>query len=126
MTVRGSNPLGGANINTSTKGIYVVFMPLSLPSNFYSYFWDVDPKSLDLSKKPLFVIQRLLDKGDTEGVSWVLGNFDKETIRKAFTTFRDFNPKVGYFWKLFLNIPENEVLCLQKPYLAMRKSHWPY
>jgi len=90
------------------------------------YFWDVDIKTLDPEKKPLFVIQRLLDKGDTESVSWVLRHFDKETIKKSFTTLRDFNPKVGYFWKLFLNIPQNKVVCLQKHYLAKRRSHWPY
>ena len=101
-------------------------MPLTLPSNFYGYFWDVDTKTLNPSKKPLFVIQRLLDKGNAKGVSWVLQNFDQETIKKAFVTLRDFSPKVGYFWKLFLKIPESEVLCLQKPYLAMRQSHWPY
>lgn len=97
-----------------------------LPDNFKKYFWDVDTKSLDPAKKPLFVIQRLLDKGDVKSVGWVLCNFDKETMKKAFRTLRDFSPKAGYFWKLFLDIPESEVLCLQKPYLKMRKSHWPY
>lgn len=97
-----------------------------IPSAFNKYFWDTDVKNIDPSKNPLFVIQRLLDKGDQESVSWVLENFDKETIRKTFTTLRDYSPKVAYFWKLFLNIPENEILCLQKPYQRMRKSHWPF
>lgn len=99
---------------------------ISLPDFTKKYFWDVDLKTLNVSEKSLFVIQRLLDKGDKESVSWVLHNFDRATIKKAFTTLRDFNPKVGYFWKLFLNIPQNKVVCLQKPYLEKRKSHWPY
>lgn len=86
----------------------------------------MDAQSVDPSKNSLFVIQRLLDKGDRESVSWVLENFDQETIRKTFTTLRDYSPRVAHFWKLFLNIPENEILCLQKPYQKMRKSHWPY
>ena len=97
-----------------------------LPAAFNKYFWDVRPDNIDPSKNSLFVIQRLLDKGDRESVSWVLGNFDQETIKKTFTTLRDYSPKVAYFWKLFLNIPENEILCLQKPYQKMRKSHWLY
>lgn len=101
-------------------------MQTSLPSKFYSYFWDVDAKSLNLSKKNLFVIQRLLNKGNIEGVVWVLQNYDKETIKKALTTLRDFSPKIGRFWQLYLNIPEGKVLCLQKPYLERRKSHWPF
>ena len=50
----------------------------------------------------------------------------KETIKKTFTTLRDYSPKVAHFWKLFLDIPESEILCLQKPYRKMRKSHWPF
>ncbi|MBI2028964.1 hypothetical protein HYT02_00965 [Candidatus Gottesmanbacteria bacterium] len=99
---------------------------MTIPSSFNKYFWDVDVQSLDISKKSLFVIQRLLDKGDRESVSWVLKNFDQDTIKKAFTTLRDFSPKVGSFWQLYLNLPSEEVICLQKPYQGMRKSHWPY
>ncbi len=95
-----------------------------LPDNFKKYFWDVDVKNV--SRKPLFVIQRLLDKGDLKSASWVLENFDRKTIKKALMTLRDFSPKIAYFWKLFLNIPEDKMVCLQKPYQKMRKSHWRY
>jgi len=95
-----------------------------IPRAFHKYFWDVDPK--DLSQKPLFVIQKLLDKGDLQSASWVIKNYDPKTIKKAFLTLRDFSPKTAYFWKLFLGIPEDKILCLQKPYLRMRESHWPY
>lgn len=98
----------------------------SMPKKFAAYFWDVDFKSVNPLQKPLFVIQRLLDKGNHEAVSWTLKHFDKVTLKKAFTTLRDFSPKIGSFWRLFLNIPESEVVCLQKPYLKTRKSHWPY
>lgn len=101
-------------------------MPTSLPAKFHTFFWDIDAKSLNPSEKNLFVIQRLLDKGDTESVSWILQNYDRETIKKAFTSLRDFSPKIGRFWQLYLNIPESEVLCLQKPYQTMRKMHWPF
>ena len=97
-----------------------------LPTAFNKYFWDTDARKIDPLKSPLFVIQRLLDKGDWESASWVLESFDQETIRKTFTTLRDYSPKVAHFWKLFLNIPEEEILCLQKPYRGMRKSHWPF
>jgi len=95
-----------------------------VPASFDKYFWDVDKKNLP--QKPLFVVQRLLDKGDLESASWVLENFDRKTIRKALTTLRGFSPKVAHFWKLFLNIPESKIVCLQRPYRKMRRSHWPY
>lgn len=95
-----------------------------LPSAFNKYFWDVDVKNI--SRRPFFVIQRLLDKGDLKSASWVLENFDRKTIKKALMTLRDFSPKIANFWKLFLKIPEDKMVCLQKPYQKMRKSHWPY
>jgi hypothetical protein len=98
----------------------------SLPTKFYPLFWDVDTKSFSPSAKSLFVIQRILNKGDAEGVSWVLRHFNKKMIKKTLTTLRDFSPKIGRFWQLFLNIPEKEVVCLQKPYQKMRASHWPF
>ena len=99
---------------------------ISIPKSFYQYFWDVDVNKLDLSKKVNFVVQRLLDKGDENSVRWVRENYSEDTIKKTFVKMRDFNPRIGNFWRLFLSIPQKEVLCLQKPYLQMRKTHWPY
>lgn len=90
------------------------------------YFWDVDVNKLDLEKKPYFVINRLLDKGNAEAVKWVRKNYSDEKIVSTFTKLRDFNPKVARFWALYLKIPEKDVVCLQQPYLKMRRMHWPY
>ena len=101
-------------------------LPKKIPKKFYGYFWDVDAKKVDPSKKPYFVIQRLLDKGDENSVRWVRRNFSENIIKETFTKMRDFSPWVGNFWQQFLKINRSEVLCLQKHYLSMRRSHWPY
>jgi len=97
-----------------------------LPKNLWPYFWDVDPQTVNIKKKAIFVIGRLLDKGDTEAVSWVLRSFPIPVIKKVFSTIRDMNPKTGNFWQIYLKIPKSEVLCLQQSYLTKRKSHWPF
>lgn len=99
---------------------------MKIPKSLHRYFWDVDVAKLDPKKKPYFVINRLLDKGDLEAARWVRKNYDEEQIRKTFKKMRDFNVKVGSFWSLFLNIPKNQVKCLQPSYLKMRRMHWPY
>jgi len=101
-------------------------MTKQIPEKFKRFFWDIDFARLNPSEKPLFVIQRLLDKGNNETVRWVRNNFSREQIVETFTKIRDFSPKIGNFWALFLDIPREKVLCLQKPYQSMRKSHWPY
>lgn len=101
-------------------------MVKTVPQNLLHFFWDIDTEKIDFNNNPNFIIQRLLDKGDDKAVSWVLENYSKETITKTFETVRDFSPKIGNFWRLYLNIPKEKILCLQEPYLKMRKSHWPY
>lgn len=68
----------------------------------------------------------MLDKGDARAVRWVEKNFGEKIMKETFQKIRDFRPEVGNFWQLMLNIPQNQVLCLQKSYQEMRKSVWPY
>lgn len=98
----------------------------TIPKNLLHFFWDIDTEKLNPKEKPEFVIERLLDKGDANAVSWVLNNYSTQTITNTFETVRDFSPKIGNFWMLYLNIPKEKMLCLQEPYLKMRKNHWPY
>jgi hypothetical protein len=101
-------------------------LPTSIPEEFYSLFWDVDLKAVNPAKKPYFVIQRMLDRGNTRAVRWVEANFGKDKIRETFKNLRDFRPKVGLFWSLVLNIDPKEMLCLQPSYRTRRKTVWPY
>lgn len=97
-----------------------------IPARFKPYFWDVEVKKLDPAKNPFFVIQRLLDKGDKTAVNWVRENYGDSKIKETFSRMKDFSPRIANFWRLFLNIPISKILCLQEPYLSMRKSHWPF
>jgi hypothetical protein len=99
---------------------------MKIPKSLHKYFWDVDVEKLDPNNKPYFVINRLLDKGNVEAVKWVRKNYSEDQIKETFKNTRDFNPKVGRFWSVFLQIPQEEVICLQPSYRKMRSMHWPY
>lgn len=99
---------------------------MKIHKSLHGYFWDVDVKKLDPEKKPYFIINRLLDKGDFEAARWVMKKYNKEQIKETFKKIRDFNAKVGNFWALFLEISTKRIACLQPSYLKMRKTHWPY
>lgn len=100
--------------------------PASLPPSLYRFFWDADPARVNPSEKPYYVISRLLDKGNLEAARWVLNSFPKETIVETFKKIRDFSPWNGVFWARYLDIPREEVRCLDPSYLAMRRMHWPF
>lgn len=99
---------------------------MKIPKYLHQYFWDVDVKKLDPKKKPYFVINRLLDKGDIRAVRWTINTYSKKDIKETFLKIRDFNAKVGNFWTIFLRISKEKVVCLQPSYLKMRRELWPY
>lgn len=101
-------------------------LPTSLPQELYRYFWDINATTLNPAQHPKYVINRLLDKGDLVAARWVLRNFPNETIKETFLKIRDFSPWNGRFWATFLEIPEEEVICLQLPYLMRRRQLWPF
>lgn len=101
-------------------------LPTKLPKELYHMFWDVDPLKINPSKKPYFVIQRLLDRGGTREIRWVEKNMGDDLIKETFAQVRDFTPSIGNFWSRILKIPKNKMLCLQPSYLKIRRSVWPY
>lgn len=99
---------------------------MRIPKSLHRFFWDVNVEKLNPEKMSYFVINRLLDKGNFEAVKWVTKNYSKTQIEETLKKIRDFNPKVGNFWSLYLQIPKSNIACLQTSYLKMRRMHWPY
>ena len=87
-----------------------------LPASFKEYFWDVEFKDVDIEKNPQFVLKRIIDRGNTKALLWVLKRLDKNDIRKLITSSRDLSKRTASFWAFILNIDPKEVPCLQKPY----------
>ena len=101
-------------------------LPRSIPKQFQTFFWDVDAGKLDPNQHPLYVINRLLDKGNLEAARWVRRKFPEDLIIKTIKTRRDFSPWNAVFWSNFYSIPREEVRCLEPSLLKLRKMHWPY
>jgi len=101
-------------------------LPKKLPKKFRTLFWDSNFEIIDPSSKPLYVINRILDKGDLEAIHWVRQNFPEELIKETLKKLRDYSLKSATFWATIYNIPFTQVKCLQKPYLATRRQLWPH
>lgn len=101
-------------------------LPTKIPAKLKYLFWDVKADSFNPSKNPLYVIQRVLDQGNLEAVKWVRKNFGDELIKETLQKVRNFNARTGNFWRLFLNIPQNQIACLNPHYQEMRKALWPF
>lgn len=94
---------------------YNIRMIGKIPSSFKSYFWDVDFSSLDL-KNSGFIIKRVLDRGNTGSIKWLVNNFSRNDIKDTIMNSRDLSQKTANFWSDVYNLDKTKILCLQKPY----------
>jgi hypothetical protein len=97
-----------------------------LPKFLEKYFWDAGFKNIDLQKRRVYIIRRILEYGDERAVAWMWRNFKKSEIKNVLTNYRGYTQKSANFWALLLGIPKEEVLCLKKPSSEGQKKIWPY
>ena len=97
-----------------------------LPEFLNKYFWDVEFRQIDLEKRRVYVLRRILEYGDERAVAWMWKNFEKSEIKNVLCKFRGYSKKSANFWALLLDVPREEVLCLKKPSLKEQKKIWPY
>jgi len=97
-----------------------------LPKFLKRYFWDVDFVKIDLEKRRVYVLKRILEYGDEEAVAWMWKNFKTEEIKDALCNFRGYSQKSANFWAFILGIEKEQVKCLSKSFLEIQKGFWPY
>lgn len=90
-----------------------------LPPSFKEYFWDVDFDNLNQNKHSYLIIKRLLDRGKTPEIRWLLKAYDKNQIKNVLLKTRDLSRVSGTFWTDVLGLNPSEIPCLQKPYFPI-------
>lgn len=71
-----------------------------LPINFKKYFWDTNLKNIDTEKNKIYVIERLLEYGDTEAYRWLKKNFPKSMLIKIAAKSRRVSAQTKNFWQV--------------------------
>ncbi len=89
---------------------------IKIPDFFKEYFWDVNFPSLDANANKTFVIKRVLDRGNTSALKWLLQNYTLVDIKNTIIKSRDISAKTANFWASLLKIDRDKIACLQKPY----------
>ncbi len=97
-----------------------------LPLFLKKYFWDVDFKNLDLQKREVYILRRVLEYGDEKSVRWMQRSFKRERIKDVLSSFRGYSLKTANFWAVILNIKKENVKCLNRSFMETQKQFWPY
>ena len=88
-----------------------------IPPQVKKYLWDVKTETLDINEHSSFVIERVLEYGDTDALSWLLKTYKKEKILDVLKQSKRISPKTGNFYALYFGVPKEELLCIRKPFI---------
>jgi len=87
-----------------------------LPEFLRPYFWDVEFSDIDIENSKHFIVKRVIDRGNTQSMKYVIKTYGLEAIKEVVLTTRDLSRITGNFWADILNLDKSQVPCLQKPY----------
>jgi len=73
----------------------------TLPDYVTKYFWGDDLSELSWEKHQKYIVQTILNRGNTEAVSWLFGKVEKNKLVNDLGTYK-LNPKSANFWRLYL------------------------
>jgi len=99
---------------------------VATPKRIALFFPEIQWDDSVADQYPFYVVERLLENGDTEAVRWIQARFDDETIRGVVCRSRKLSRRTARFWQQILQIPEEDVLCLSKSWLNGPNRFWKH
>lgn len=73
-----------------------------LPEFLLQYFWGDDVSQLDIEHNQKYIVQTLLEKGDSGAIKWLFLHIDKQTIKNFLPTLQ-LGKKSANFWSIYLS-----------------------
>lgn len=74
----------------------------SIPSKYKPFFWDVDIKNLDINKYRSFVIERALEKGRMDLLSWIFSTYAISDILDVVSNSQSISSSTKLLWSKVL------------------------
>lgn len=95
--------------------LYNTYMQ-SLPENIKNYLWDVNFDNVSIQDHSRFIIERVLEYGDKEAITWLNQTYSKDEIVQVLKVSKRISAKSGTFFALYYDIPKEELQCIKNPY----------
>ena len=97
-----------------------------MPEFLKEYFWDVEFEKIDLEKRRVYILRRILDYGDKKALSWMWKNFSEEEIKNILYNYRGLSLKSANFWAVIVGVKKEDVKCLKRRLSKGLMTAWPY
>jgi hypothetical protein len=88
----------------------------TIPDFVSKYLWDVKIEDVSLETNSKFIIERVLEYGDTDSINWLKSTYSQETISNALAKSRRISPKTGNFYALIFGLDKSKLECICKPF----------
>ncbi|MEW6229414.1 MAG: hypothetical protein AB1700_15215 [Bacillota bacterium] len=96
----------------------------TLPPSLNKFFWDVDPKAVDIDKNYFFVLERLLEEGDDAAIRWVMSYYGDGQRLEVVRNSRRLSRKTARLWQNYYGLGEEEVRCLSTSSRETGNPYW--
>ena len=83
-----------------------------VPSHLRLLFWDTDISTWDPLEYPADSIERVLEWGEIDAVSWMRDEFTADQIVSVITRARNLTRRSANYWALSYDIPVCDVSAL--------------
>lgn len=90
-----------------------------LPSDFKTIFWDVKLDAVDIVKSKVFVITRIINKGDFRHLKWLFSTYSVPEIVEVMYSDYNISTRTINLWAQLFNLDLNKCECMRRP-LALR------
>ncbi len=103
-------------------------LPEPMADHGRRYFWEIaDPEGVDVDEAADYVIERVLEHGDTHSVRWALDYYGEDRIRAWFLKGRGpaLFKRTREFWRVYLGLSREE-LCAAESFRPAKYRLWPH
>ncbi len=73
----------------------------SIPDRFRPLFWDASPGNIHIKRNARYIIERVLEYGDSEAVAWLQRVYATRTIIEVLNASRALSDRSRNFWEIW-------------------------
>jgi hypothetical protein len=99
-------------------------MPALLDQLNKTYFWDVNPATLQAESSGKLIIERVMNLGNRFEIKLILEYYGLEEVKNTLVNLNYIDPKTLNFISLLLRIPKAKFKCYTRKQLTSR--HWSF
>ncbi len=86
-----------------------------LPGFLKQYFWDVNFDKINPEKSSMFILERVLDKGDMKAIRWLFRKYNKQDVKQLLISSKNLSPLTSNFWADYFDFDKSKIPSLKNP-----------